>query len=79
MSKAGLSRRKKLCFNIFHSDLSASDKMVYYAMHLKYVDGEQLLEFLSTPHTQNEIRKYIGERLEENRFRKCKNDIPDQN
>ena len=70
MSKANYSRRKKLLYNVFHSNLSASDKMVYYAMHLKYIDGEQLLEYLTENPGLDSIEKYIIDKLEENRVKK---------
>lgn len=70
MSKANYSRRGKLLYNVFHSDLSGSDKMTYYAMHLKYIDGEQLLEFLESDPTPAQIREYIESKLKENRIRK---------
>ena len=71
MSKANNSRRKKLIFNIFHSDLSAADKMTYFAMHLKYVDGEQLLEYIQKQNpTQEQIIEYIEEKLRENRVKR---------
>lgn len=67
MSKAGLARRKKLLYNIFTSkSISGSDKMIYYAMHLRYIDGIQLLDFLSTNPTNAEIKQYVEERLKEN-------------
>lgn len=69
MSKANYSRRKKLLYNVFHSDLSGSDKMIYYAMYLKYIDGEQLLEFLSTKPTLDEIKEYVDTKLKENSIR----------
>ena len=71
MSKANNSRRKKLLINIFHSDLSAADKMTFYAMSYKYVDGEQLLEFIQTQNpTQMQIVDYVEEKLKENRVQK---------
>lgn len=70
MSKANFSKRSKLLVNIFHSDLSGSDKMIFYAMHLKYIDGEQLLEFLEMNPTIEQIRDYIEEKLRENRIKK---------
>lgn len=71
MSKANNSRRKKLLVNIFHSDLSAADKMTYYAMSYKYVDGEQLLEYIQTQNpTQMQIVDYVEEKLRENRVQK---------
>ena len=71
MSKANNSRRKKLIINIFHSDLSAADKMTFYAMSYKYVDGEQLLEFIQTQNpTQMQIVDYVEEKLKENRVQK---------
>lgn len=67
MSKAGLARRKKLLYNIFKSKgVSGSDKMVYYAMHLRYIDGIQLLEFLETYPTISQIKEYVEARLKEN-------------
>lgn len=78
MSKANNSKRKKLLTNIFHSDLSASDKIVFYSMNLKYIDGEQLLEFLESDPTKDELIQYIEERLKENRVKKCKS-TQDQN
>ena len=67
MSKAGLARRKKLLYNIFKSNgVSGSDKMIYYAMHLRYVDGVQLLTFLETNPTNDQIKQYVNERLKEN-------------
>ena len=70
MSKANFSRRKKLLYNIFHSDLSGSDKVIYYAMFLKYIDGEQLLEYITKNNPTNEqLIEYIEERLNENRVK----------
>lgn len=71
MSKANNSRRKKLLSNIFHSNLSATDKMTFYAMSYKYVDGEQLLEYIQTQNpTKEQIVDYIEEKLRENRVKK---------
>ena len=71
MSKANNSRRKKLLVNIFHSDLSAADKMTFYAMSYKYIDGEQLLDFIQTQNpTQMQTVDYIEEKLRENRVKK---------
>ena len=71
MSKANNSRRKKLLVNIFHSDLSAADKMTFYAMAYKYIDGEQLLDYIQTQNpTQMQIVDYVEEKLRENRVRK---------
>lgn len=74
MSKAGNCKRNKLLYNIWHSDLSGADKMIYYAMHLKFVDGEQLLEFLDTDPSKEQIVAYIEEKLRENRIKKRKNE-----
>lgn len=70
MSKANNSKRKKLLTNVFHSSLSPADKMIYYAMHLKYVDGEQLLEYLESKPTLEQITEYVEEKLRENRVKK---------
>lgn len=71
MSKANNSRRKKLMYNIFHSDLSAADKMTFYAMAYKYIDGEQLLEYIQTQTpTKDQIADYIEEKLRENRVKR---------
>lgn len=71
MSKANNSRRKKLLVNIFHSDLSAADKMTYYAMSYKYVDGEQLLDYIQRQNpTQTQIVDYVEDKLRENRVQK---------
>lgn len=71
MSKANNSRRKKLLVNIFHSDLSAADKMTFYAMAYKYIDGEQLLEYIQTQNpTKDQIADYIEEKLRENRVKR---------
>ena len=70
MSKANYSRRSKLLFNIFHSNLSGSDKMVFYAMSLKYIDGEQLLEYLEQNPSVQQIREYVEMHLRENRVKK---------
>ena len=70
MSKAGNSKRNKLLSNVFHSNLSGSDKLIFYAMHLKYIDGEQLLEFLEMNPPIDHIRDYIEEKLRENRVKK---------
>ena len=71
MSKADNSRRKKLMYNIFHSDLSAADKMTFYAMAYKYIDGEQLLEYIQTQNpTKDQIADYIEEKLRENRVKR---------
>ena len=64
MSKANNSRRKKLLVNIFHSDLSAADKMTFYAMAYKYIDGEQLLDFIQRQNpTQMQIVDYVEEKI----------------
>ena len=70
MSKANYSRRKKLRYNILTCDLSPSDKMTCYAMLYKYVDGEQLLEFLEKKPTLEQITNYIESKLKENRVKK---------
>lgn len=71
MSKANNSRRKKLLTNIFHSNLSAADKMTFYAMSYKYIDGEQLLEYIQTQKpTKDQIADYIEEKLRENRVKR---------
>lgn len=71
MSKANNSKRKKLMYNIFHSNLSAADKMTFYAMSYKYIDGEQLLDFIQTQNpTQMQTVDYIEEKLRENRVKK---------
>ena len=71
MSKANNARRKKLLVNVFHSDLSGADKITFHAMSLKYVDGEQLLEYIQTQNpTQMQIVDYVEEKLRENRVRK---------
>lgn len=71
MSKANNSRRKKLLYNIFHSNLSAADKMTFYAMAYKYIDGEQLLDFIQKQNpTQIQTVDYIEEKLRENRVRR---------
>lgn len=71
MSKANNSRRKKLLYNIFHSNLSAADKMTFYAMAYKYIDGEQLLDFIQKQNpTQMQTVDYIEEKLRENRVRR---------
>lgn len=71
MSKANNSRRSKLLNNVFHSNLSATDKMTYYAMAYKYVDGEQLLDFIQKQNpTQMQIVDYVEEKLRENRVKK---------
>ncbi len=71
MSKANNSKRKKLMYNIFHSDLSAADKMTFYAMSYKYIDGEQLLDFIQKQNpTQMQTVDYIEEKLRENRVKK---------
>ena len=68
MSKANNSRRKKLIYNVLNSNLSAADKMTCYAMAYKYVDGEQLLEYIQTQSpTKEQIVEYIEEKLRENR------------
>lgn len=70
-SKANNSRRKKLLTNVFRSNLSATDKMTFYAMSYKYVDGEQLLEYIQVQNpTQMQIIDYVEEKLRENRVRK---------
>lgn len=70
MSKANNSKRKKLLYNIFHSDLSAADKMTFYAMAYKYIDGEQLLDFIQKQNpTQMQTVDYIEEKLRENRIK----------
>lgn len=70
MSKANNSKRKKLLTNVFHSDLSPTDKMIFYAMHLKYIDGEQLLEFLEMNPPIDHVKDYVEEKLRENRVKK---------
>lgn len=71
MSKANNSRRKKLLVNVFHSDLSATDKMTFYAMAYKYIDGEQLLDYIQTQApSMEQISEYIEEKLRENRVKK---------
>lgn len=71
MSKANNSRRKKLIYNVLNCNLSAADKMTCYAMAYKYVDGEQLLDFIQTQNpTQVQIIDYIEEKLRENRVKK---------
>lgn len=70
MGKANYSRRKKLQINILRSDLSASDKLTCYAMLFKYVDGEQLLEYLEKSPTIEQVREYVEQKLEENRVKR---------
>lgn len=70
MGKANYSRRKKLQINILRSDLSASDKLTCYAMLFKYVDGEQLLEYLESSPTLEQVREYVEQKLEENRVKR---------
>ena len=70
MSVAGNSKRNKLSYNIGHSNLSDSDKLIFYAMRLKYIDGEQLLEFLEKKPTIDQVADWVEERLRENRVRK---------
>ena len=71
MSKANNARRKKLLVNVFHSDLSGADKITFHAMSLKYVDGEQLLEYIqSQDPSVEQIAEYVEEKLRENRVRK---------
>lgn len=70
MSKANYSRRAKLLYNIFRSNLSPSDKMIYYCMHQKYLDGVQLLQFIETHPTEEKLIEYIESRLRENKVEK---------
>ena len=71
MSKCNYSKRKKLLVNIFKSDLSSTDKITFYAMAYKYVDGEQLLDYIQTQApTREQIVDYVEEKLRENRVRK---------
>lgn len=70
MSKANYSKRKKLQFNILRSNLSSSDKVTCYAMLFKYVDGEQLLEYLETSPSIEQVREYVEQKLEENRVQR---------
>ena len=50
------------------SGLSNTDKMIYYALHHKYIDGEQLLEFLETNPSSDAIVEYVESKLRENRI-----------
>lgn len=68
MSLANFSRRKKLLYNIMQSGLSNTDKMIYYSLHHKYIDGEQLLEFLETNPSSDAIVEYVESKLRENRI-----------
>lgn len=68
MSLANFSRRKKLLYNIMQSGLSNTDKMIYYALHHKYIDGEQFLEFLETNPSHDAIVEYVESKLRENRI-----------
>lgn len=71
MSKANNSRRNKLLNNVFHSNLSATDKMTFYAMSYKYVDGEQLLDYIQRQNpTQAQIVDYVEDKLRGNRVKK---------
>lgn len=72
MSQCNNSKRSKLLVNVFRSNLSPSDKTIFYAMRLKYVDGEQLLEFLEQSPSLEQIKEYVEEKLRENRIKKCK-------
>lgn len=72
MSKANFSKRSKLLFNIFRSDLSSADKMTFYAMHYKYIDGEQLLDYIQNQSPSKEqIAEYVEEKLKENRIKRA--------
>lgn len=72
MSKANFSKRSKLLFNIFRSDLSSTDKMTFYAMHYKYIDGEQLLDYIQNQSPSKEqIAEYVEEKLKENRIKRA--------
>lgn len=68
MSNANFSKRKKLLYNLMRSNLSGTDKMIYYALHHKYIDGEQLLEFLETSPSLDAIAEYVESKLRENRI-----------
>ena len=71
MSKCNYSKRKKLLINIFKSDLSSTDKITFYAMAYKYVDGEQLLDYIQTQApTREQIVDYVEEKLRENRVKR---------
>ncbi len=70
MSKANYSRRRKLRYNILTCDLSPSDKMTCYSMLYKYIDGEQLLEFLEKNPTLEQVKEYIESKLKENRIKR---------
>lgn len=70
MSKANFSKRSKLLVNVFRSNLSGSDKLIFYAMALKYIDGEQLLMYLEKNPTIDQVKEYIESHLRENMVNK---------
>ena len=71
MSKCNYAKRKKLLVNVFESDLSASDKITFYAMSYKYIDGEQLLDYIQKQSpSPAQIVEYVEEKLRENRVSK---------
>lgn len=69
MSKANYSKRNKLVCNLMYNPtISGSDKVILWAMHLKYIDGEQLLEYIQTQSpTAEQIQEYVEQKLRENR------------
>lgn len=70
MSKASPCRRNKLKYDIMHSNISDTDKVIFFTMCYKFVDGEQLLEFLEKQPTIEQVKEYVEDKLRGNRIKR---------